>query len=234
MSLLQTVTIACPACGHETSMGVYDSINADRRPDLRDEVLDGTAQEDVCEKCTSTFRMQPEMSYLDVGRNQWMLVQPIDRLPNWPELEQRAKASFEGSYGPTQSPITQEIGRAIQARVTFGWAAFREKLLAVEHGLDDVTLELVKMAIIRGLDDSPLADDTELRLVDLDDDEMTLAWLRTPEEKLVETLTMPRSLFDEIAADAQSWQALREELTAGTFVDVHRLLIAPKAAPTTE
>jgi CpXC protein len=229
MSLFLPETVACPACGAPVEFAVVYSINADRRPDLRDGVLDGTFQEEICEKCDKVFRLEPEFSYLDVARKQWLLVQPAGKLAEWSELEQRAKASFDKSYGPGQAPAVQALGRTMQARVTFGWAAFREKLLAAECGLDDVVLELVKLAIIRGLDDSPLADDTELRLVDLGGNDLVLAWIKSANESAVEVLTAPRALYDEIVADTRSWKALRDELSKGTFVDLHRLLIAPAA-----
>jgi len=226
MSLFQPETVACPACGAPVEFAVVYSINADRRPDLRDGILDGTFQEEICDKCDKAFRLEPELTYLDVARKQWLLVQPAGKLADWPELEERAKSSFDKSYGPHQAPAVQALGRTMQARVTFGWAAFREKLLAVERGLDDVVLELVKLAIIRGLDDSPLADDTELRLVDLEGDDLVLAWIKSADESAVEVLTAPRALYDEIAADTGSWKALRDQLLQGAFVDLQRLLIS--------
>src|SRR6516162_3277314 len=38
---------------------------------------------------------------------------------------------------------------SMQLRITFGWGGLREKLIAVDHQLDDVALELVKLAIVR-------------------------------------------------------------------------------------
>ena len=56
--------------------------------------------------------------------------------------------------------------------------------------------------------------------------ELVMAWLRAVNEEVVEGLRVPRSLYDEIAADPTGWQALREELSAGPFVDMNRLLFA--------
>jgi hypothetical protein len=141
-------------------------------------------------------------------------------------VEELARSTFAHAYGEKASAAARDIGSGLRARVTFGWAGLREKLLAAEHQLDDVTLELVKMAILRGLDNSPIGADTELRLLGVEGSELMMAWIRAVNEETVEGLRVPRSLYDEIAADPAGWQALREELSAGPFVDMNRLLVA--------
>jgi hypothetical protein len=120
--------------------------------------------------------------------------------------------------------LREDISR-IQPRVAFGWAALREKILCAEHGLDDVTLELLKLSTIRGLDNIPLRHDTELRLVSIEGSELVLAWIEPVTEKLVETLRVPRDLYDEIVTEKKGWQILRSELEGGPFVDLQRLLL---------
>ena len=97
--------------------------------------------------------------------------------------------------------------------------------MAADHHLDDVTLELVKLAIVRTSKTSPLSNENELRLLDVEGDKLVLAWIRAQTEQVVEALKVPRKLYDDIAADEQGWHALREELSAGLFVDMNRLLV---------
>ncbi len=52
-----------------------------------------------------------------------------------------------------------------------------------------------------------------------------MAWIRAVNEEVVEGLRVPRSLYEEIAADPAGWQALREKLSAGPLVDMNRLLV---------
>jgi len=225
MSLFQTATVACPSCATPVDFEAVVSVNADRRPDLRDAILKGSFQREACAKCGHVFRMEPEMTLLDVRRKQWILVQPIAELPRWIELENHAVDLFDDAFGPRTPRTVQMLARGITPRVTFGWGAFREKLLCADHQIDDVNLELTKTAIVRGLDSPPLADDTELRLVAVEGDELVLAWIEAALERLVESLRTPRALYDEIAADKDGWAPLREQLSAGPFVDLHRLLI---------
>jgi hypothetical protein len=225
MSRIQEQQLKCPKCGDPVAFEVIFSINADRRPDLRKAILDNTIQRGKCGKCGSEFRIDPELTYFDARRKQWILVKPAAALENWIELEQDAASAFELAYGKGAAAPARAIGQDIQARVTFGWPALREKLFCVDNKIDDVSLELMKLAIIRGVDDVPWNDDVELRLVELQGDQMKLAWISAATGQAAEVLVVPRSLYDEIAADKKDWQPLRQEVSAATFVDVHRLLV---------
>jgi hypothetical protein len=166
------------------------------------------------------------MTFLDMGRHQWILVQPGADVRQWKALQEKARSVFAVAYGPDAPPEAQEIGRDMKARVVFGWTALSEKLLCSEHGLDDVNLELLKMAVLKDVPDPPLKDDSDLRLVGVEGGELILAWLSSQDEHVATTLRVPRELYDEIAADTEAWQPLREELSADPFVDFNRLIVA--------
>lgn len=225
MSILQSQNIPCPACGTETQFGVVFSVNADRRPDLREAILDGSFQRVNCEACGEPFRMEPEFVYLDLARKQWLLVRPVSQLADWDALEDAAHGLFFAAFGGGAPQSAQRLGNDLQVRVTFGWAGLREKLLCAERGLDDVTLELTKLAIMRGAEDIPMTDNVELRFGGIDGDQLRFAWIKPTTEQAIEALLAPRSLYDEIAADAAGWAVPRETLSAGPFVDIHRLLV---------
>jgi hypothetical protein len=231
MSIFQTQTVACPACARPVEFEVNFSLAADRRPDLREEILAGTFQKGYCPACGVSFRLDPQMTYMDVGRGQYILVRPAADLADWENFERQARGTFERAFGDASGAASRAIGRRLTVRVTFGWAALREKILAAERGLDDVTLELVKLALMRGRPELPLADDVELRLMDARDDVLDMAWLRAANEELVSTLEVPRALYDEVGAGAE-WAELRAAVSAGPYVDVNRLLVpaAPAAA----
>jgi hypothetical protein len=205
------------------------SVNADRRPDFRVAILNDTFQLGSCDACNESFRLDPEMTYFDVGRNQWILVRPVEALAEWGDLEKQALALHSAAYGEGASEYAQEIGKKLQVRVTFGWPALREKLLCGEHGLDDVTLELTKLALIRGLDGPPLADSVELRLQDVDDGQLKLAWIDAAHERVIDVLNVSRKLYDQVAADEPAWRTIRAQLCAGPYVGVNRLFITAEA-----
>ena len=71
---------SCPACSQFVEFEAVYSVNADRRPDLRDEILAGTFQKEACPKCGESFRLTPELTYLDEERGQWIAAFPADRM----------------------------------------------------------------------------------------------------------------------------------------------------------
>ncbi len=229
MSLFQTETARCPFCRGTIAFEAVYSVNADRRPDLREQILDGSFQREICAGCGKPMRMQPDFAYLDAGRRRWILVEPATGLATWPELEAAAREVFALGYGAGANPVARALGASLVPRVTFGWAALREKLVCDAAGLDDVALECTKLLMLRGLDDAPLADGVDLRLLEATEEELTFAWMRTADEAMTEMLTAPHALYDGVAADPVAWAEIRDALSGGLYVDVNRLLVPADA-----
>jgi endogenous inhibitor of DNA gyrase (YacG/DUF329 family) len=225
MSMFRMMPVKCPQCGTGVQFKAVVSVNGDRRPDLRAAIIAGSFQRQPCPECGNEFRLDPEMTYIDVGHKQWIAAYPVAKLGHWKELEQQARALFDQGYGPQAPASARQLGAGMNPRITFGWGGLREKLVAVDHQLDDVTLEQVKLAIVRNSESSPLSNEIELRFVTLADGKLVMAWIRAQTEQVVEQLEVPRQLYDDIAASPEKWQSLREELSAGPFVDMNRLLV---------
>ncbi|MBX3605417.1 MAG: CpXC domain-containing protein [Piscinibacter sp.] len=226
MSRLDSQTFACTSCGAGIEMAIVSSINADRRGDLRAAVVDDSYQRGSCPSCLAPYRVEPELTYLDAAQGLWVLVRPARLLADWAPLEQVARQAFERAHGDTAPAMARELGARLRPRVVFGWAALREKLLCAQHGLDDVVLELLKLALMRTASELDIGDDLELRLVGVDGPMLSLAWLQAQGDAVIERLEVPRQAFDDIAADASgAWAELRADLGEGLFVDVNRLLV---------
>lgn len=226
MSIFLTVHATCGNCGAESDVQLAASVNADRRPDLRQAILDGTFQAVTCPGCGSAIRLPAHLSYLDIGRGQWILVDGAERIEDWSTAEDEALALFGDTYGAGAPPPARELGAGLRPRLVFGWPALREKLVCDELGLDDATLELLKIAIIRDVAGPPFGDDTELRLLSGTDEVLSFAWVVAASEAELATLEVPRRLYDGITADAAAWSALRDEFPGRAFVDLKRLVFA--------
>jgi hypothetical protein len=224
MSLFRSETLDCPRCDTPVAFEVADSINADRRPDLRDAILEGSFQKGTCPSCGVAFRVSPDLSYLDVGRGQWVLALPYELRPRWAEVEQHARDLFARGFGPAAPVSARLISERVSVRVVFGWSGLSEKLLCAEHGLDDAVLESLKISLLRHGEAVRLRAHSTLRLVAVADDALSLGWLVADEASPDETLVVPRELFEMVAVDA-AWTALRADLAAGPFVDFDRLLV---------
>jgi len=226
VSIFLGSSVACPACGTPVDFDVVASLNGGRRPDQRRSVLDGSFQRKPCPSCGTSFRLEPEFTYLDVGRGQYIGVWPISRRASWKECAERTQATFDNAFGSRADASARAAGAQLQPRVVFGWPALVEKLLAQEAGVDDRTLEAAKLVALRSLVESPLPGANEFRLVGLDGDALVVAWVHSADERLGQGLRVPRSVIDAIESDPAAWQAVREEVADGLVVDFQREMLA--------
>lgn len=231
MSRFETSQATCPVCGTTVKFDVVMSVNADRRPDLRAAILDESFQREPCPSCGTSFRVAPDLNYLDVGRGRWIAAHPPAVVAKWLEIEAQDRSIFDQAYGASAARPARELGAGLHARITFGWPGLREKLLAADLELDDVELELLKLAITRSVEDAPLRDDTELRLVAARGDELEFAWLILMTEQVIETLTVPWNAYAEIRAD-QAWMEFRARFADALYVDLNRFMVASDAPAT--
>ena len=226
MSLFRSTQIACPACQVTFEVEAVHSVNADRRPDLRQEILDGSFQQIACTACKTRFRLDPSFNYLDVGRGQWIAAEPVTGLADWPVREAAARELFERAYGAQAGELAREVGSGLKPRLTFGWPAVREKLVAGEHGLDDVAVEACKAAAMRAQAELPFSGEADLRLVAVDPGRLVLAWVNPADNAMGELLAVPRTLYDEIVADEEGdWFAFKSDYEGALFVDMNRVLL---------
>ena len=226
MSIFHSVHAVCGQCGTRNAVERTASVNADRAPELREAILDGTFQRATCTKCGSVLRLPPHLIYLDVGRGQWVMVEPADSIGRWNEVEAAARKTWERAFGTGATPQGREMGKTMKVRLVFGWTALREKLLCRELGLVDVTLEMLKLELLRDMGEAPIADQTELRLRSGSADTLQFDWLELASERAIEGFEVPRADYDAIAADPAEWAELRARFDGALLVDWRRLMFA--------
>lgn len=223
MSLFHPINLVCPNCQAAVQMDAVGSVNADRRPDLREAIMDDSFQDVPCPSCEESFRLQPQFNYLDAGRRQWIAAFPAARLPDYIEAEHEVAAIFADSYGENAPEAARAVGDDLDVRLTFGWPAVREKLLAREHDLDDVVLELLKLDLLRRLPSSPMAVGIELRLMLASEAFLTFVWMNSATEEAIEEISVPMEHYAAIADNLAPWEKLRSRFANKTFVDMQRL-----------
>ncbi len=227
MSIFRTVQVTCPSCEATVSFDLVHSVNADRRPDLRQAILDRSFQRQPCPSCKYVFRMEPELSYMDMRRGQFLAIWPSQAVEDFETYEERSRSRFEQAYGADAPPEAQDIGRLLTPRVVFGWIALNEKLIAQEAGVDDVLLELAKLALIRTDAEGPgLSVGNELRLIGVEEKKLVLGWFPRGSEELTDVVAVSKDLLKEIESQPDQWKELRDELANSYFVDYRRFFIA--------
>ncbi len=225
MSLFETTSVTCPTCATTTDFQAAGSVNADRRPDLREEILNNSFQAVSCPSCGQALRLEPVVNYLDVENGLWLAAYPPREIGEYLALEDRVQTLFDESYGPDASDAAQGVGALLRPRLTFGWPGTREKVLLQMHGLDDVTVEMMKLDLLRRLPQAPLRPGVELRVTEVKDDALSLVWIETASETVLQFFEVKRALLDSITADPQGWHDIRASLTGGLFVDMQKLYL---------
>jgi hypothetical protein len=227
MSIFRTSEVGCPTCATPTSFELVHSVNAGRRADLRDAIIDGSFQSEACPSCGHVFRVEPEFIYMDLGRAQYIGVWPASKRGQWRACAAETRNVFESAMGRRATGEARSLGEQLVVRVVFGWPALVEKLLAQQAGIDDRTLEVAKLTVMRTQDETPLPGRSELRLVGERDGELVLAWLGGGvDEDPPPAWRVPRQLIADIEADPAAWQAARDTTAEGDVVDFQRELLA--------
>ena len=122
--------ITCPHCQAEHDYKVIDHINIDRNPELRAKVQDLSCFRIKCPNCGETALAVHPCLYHDMS-NQFMVWL-------WPEQDKAPKAEFDPLAG-------------YRLRIVDSLNGFREKISILEHGLDDRTIEIMKLLLFSQL-----------------------------------------------------------------------------------
>ena len=226
MSIFRTLSATCPACGTTVNFELVYSVAADRRPELRDAIVDGSFQRQDCPSCGTSFRAEPELTYMDIANGLYIGAWPVDRRADWRECVERTREVFDANLGSGASSEAREVGDRLQARVVFGWAALTEKIVARQAGIDDHLLEIVKAVVMRTLEAMPVPGAQEFRLLRMHDADPVFGWVDVADGTVSDPLRVPRKLLDEIGATPQKWQTLRERIGDDLLVDVQRDMLA--------
>lgn len=224
MSIFEQIELKCPNCAAPVKFDLVMSVNAARQPDLRAAILDRSFQRQTCPACDTVFRMPPEFSYLDVKRKQFFGVWPAARMAEWQALEGRVDQSFDKSFGAASGAAG--IGQGMRVRLALGWSGLNEKLIAEAAGVDDIELEMAKVAALRSLGEFRLNPDQECRLIAADDENLSFGWISSASEELLEEFSVPRQLLRDIQADPAPWAGLRAMVAGSSFVDYRRPMLS--------
>lgn len=132
MSNVISKEVACPNCNEISNAHLYISINATNDPQFREDLLSEELLKFKCENCGHEGRFTYPILYNDMQRRFMIyLIPQIDRF----QLEDRA---LEEDYRNL---------KGITKRIVPDFNSFKEKIFILESGLDDMAVELTKLAI---------------------------------------------------------------------------------------
>lgn len=132
MSNVISKEVICPKCGDTSSHKVFTSVNVTTDPQFKKEVLSGELLMFTCEECGYKGSLAYPLLYNDMKKKFMVYFIPeIDRF----QLEDR---ELEEDYRNL---------KGITKRITADFNSFKEKVFIFDAGLDDMAVELTKLAI---------------------------------------------------------------------------------------
>jgi CpXC motif protein len=223
MSITSSVRVACPGCGCPLAIDVVDSLNAERHPHLRQQVLERRLHAARC-PCGRTTVLERELLYVDLGRRQVLGVFPPDERRAPEASAHRIAAAYERWFCTDAPAWVRELGARCLVRACFGLEELREKLVGDDAGLDDLAVEIAKGIVLARDPELRAAEVAALRLDAVDRDELALIAMDAEERPLGLVIRVPRADVDAIAArPTAELLAAYPGIASGPHVSVLRL-----------
>lgn len=138
MSNKSTYRIACPKCGHEQSVELYESVNVKTDPALKDQLLRNELNSVSCGECKFSFRVDKQLVYSDPDRRILVFLYPAD---------EAAYDRDEEKFLTAVAEITRALPEDVQApsvHLVFSRTEMIERIFLKEAGLDERIIEYIK------------------------------------------------------------------------------------------
>lgn len=126
MSRNEEVSHKCPYCGKEYKVEIWDTVNAEQDPDLRERCISGDIFLTSCPHCKKEYMIQYPMVYSDRTHKFviWLCAEDSSR-----DLSEQAHPLIEQGYTLRRCETVKE---------------FTEKIQILEDGVSDIAVELAR------------------------------------------------------------------------------------------
>ena len=208
--------IACPFCGREQAVELWDALVADEDPDLREALLAGRINRVECAGCRKGFRVDLPLIYRD--REQDIFVH-FDPLTGGRTLED-AEKSFREAMGEMNRLLPKDVPPP-EAHLVVEWGELIERIFLLEEGLDARLVEHVKYMMFQQNPDKLPADKKNLLFdaQDSTDDQLCFVVQDRATKKLEAVLNFARADYEALVNvfDSGDQLALLEEQFPGPY-----------------
>jgi hypothetical protein len=133
MSKCHQEPIECPYCGAPGEYTLWDSVNVDLDSDLRDKIFSEDLFLWKCPQCGKEIHIPFGTLYHDMKNKFMLMYEYYD-----PD---------EGKYEPMKISAPLELSKDYTMRVVYGLMNLKEKIVILEHGLNDIAIEHMKYMI---------------------------------------------------------------------------------------
>ena len=141
MSQQQDYTIKCPKCGEEQVVHLYESINVQLNPELKDQLMMNQLNTITCSKCEILFRVDKNLLYSDPERNTLIYLIPIQG-----DNIQEGEQIFSDSLRKMNEALPPDVYTP-DVHLVFNQVELIERIFLFEADLNERVIEYIKYMI---------------------------------------------------------------------------------------
>lgn len=140
MSKRNTVKITCPKCKKECDYLIWESINIQLDPEMKERILNGEAFLFKCPDCGNEVYVNYPVLYHDMEKKMMIYLLPDD------EKEIKSAAKFMSGMDERSAGLDLSvIAEGYSNRIVTSLRELQEKIYISDAGYDDRIIEIIKM-----------------------------------------------------------------------------------------
>ncbi len=179
--------ISCPSCGKEGEAILWEKVNVNMNPDLKEKLFDESINSFSCKACGYKGRVDIPLYYNDAKAKFFVYL-----VPDYPVGMKEEEELIANLNAQTLHILDSGYDQKI--RVVFEYFSLLEKISIFDAGLDDRAVEGCKV-LAR----------TQLKLVEgrasfasLDKDSLVFNFFEKEDKKASQSFSIPRDMYDEV------------------------------------
>lgn len=216
MSSKRKHEIACPFCGREQTVELWDSLGVDEEPGLREELVAGRINRVACAGCGKTFRVDKPLIYRDAEQDLFIHYDPLVGGRVLKDVE----AAFRAGVAELNRLLPPDVPPP-EAHLVVEWGELVERVFLLEEGLDARLVEHVKYMMYQQNPDKLPAEKKNLLFdaQDSTDDQLCFVVQDRATRKLEAVLNFARADYEALVNvfDSGDQLALLEEQFPGPY-----------------
>lgn len=218
MSQKRIHEIACPLCGREQEVELWDSINVDSGPELREALLAGRINRVECAGCRGNFRIDKALVYQDREQDIFIHYDPLAGGRTLADAEQ----SFRTAIAEMNRLLPADVPPP-EAHLVVEWSELIERIFLLEEGLDARLVEHIKYMMFQQNADKLPAERKGLLFdaQDSTDEQLCFVVQDRATRKLEAVLNFSRADYEALlnVFDVDDQMALLEEQFPGPYLN---------------
>ena len=230
MSQKKSHEIACPFCGREQVVELWDAVDVGEDPELREALLAGRVNRVECAGCRKPFRIDKPLVYRD--REQGIVVH-LEPLSGGCSLAQ-AEKGFRETLKELEKLMPEDLD-PLEIHLVVEWSELIERIFLLEEGLDARLVEHVKYLMYRQNQDKIPAENKNLLFdaQDSTDEQLCFVVQDRQTHKLEALLNFSRADYEALVDvfDSCDQLALLEEQFPGPYLNGRLRYLQDAAEP---